>query len=324
LSAGLALGAAPARAQDPGDEPQAASQNPEIDTLIQRGIELRRAGNDEDALAAFEQARTLAPDAVRTRVHLAATHQALGHWLEADEYLRGVLSQADDPYVERHRATLEKALEFVQRHIGTLEVSGEPAGAEVRLNGRVLGTLPLAEPVRMPVGTYELELSLKGHYDVRRPVVLTNKGVVRESVELMPMPAAPAAATHRQGGDSSVADRGSGSPRWLSWTLSGLAVGAAATTTIALILREQHASSWNSDDCLQTGQSRGDVCRDELDSGRDAERIAYVSGVATAVFAAGAIVSWSLDGGSEPSDASAAREARCGLTFGGAQCVGSF
>lgn len=319
---GVALAPRSAQAQDKADTE--AAQNPEVEALVQRGIELRRAGKDEEALGAFQEAEKLAPTVVRTRVHLAATHQALGHWLDADEYLRGVLSEPEDPYVERHRATLERALEYVDRHIGELEVSGAPAGATVRLNGRELGTLPLSRAVRVPVGTYELEVSREGYYEARRPVVLTSRGVVREAVDLAPAPQAPAASTApNPARTASTADSGAGSPRWLSWTLTGLAVGAGATTTVALLLREKHASNWNSNDCLQQGFSRGDVCRDELDSGRTAERIAYVSGVATALFAAGAIVSWSLDG-PEEATASAALETRCGLTFGGATCKGSF
>jgi hypothetical protein len=324
LLAGHALVPRAAQAQDKAAA-EAPSGNPEVEALVQRGIELRRAGKDDEALVAFQEAEKLAPTLVRTRVHVAATHQALGHWLEADEYLRGVLSEPEDPYVERHRATLERALEYVDRHIGELEVSGGPDGASVRLNGRELGTLPLSRAVRVPVGTYELQVSHEGYYDVRRPVVLTNRGVVRESVDLTrtPPPPPPSAAQAPTRGLSEV-DRGGGSPRWLSWSLTGLAVGAGATTTVALLLRERHASNWNSTDCLQQGFSRGDVCRDELDSGRTAERIAYVSGVATALFAAGAIVSWSLDGGTSEAPESAELETRCGLTFGGAMCKGAF
>lgn len=323
-STALAPQTAHAQTQERADA-ETPSGNPEVEALVQRGIELRRAGKDDEALLAFQEAEKLAPTLVRTRVHVAATHQALGHWLEADEYLRGVLSEPEDPYVERHRTTLERALEYVDRHIGELEVSGGPAGATVRLNGRELGTLPLSRAVRVPVGTYELQVSHEGYYDVRRPVVLTNRGVVREAIDLAktPPPPPPSADPAPARGPSEV-DRGSGSPRWLSWSLTGLAVGAGATTTVALLLRERHASNWNSNDCLQQGFTRGDVCRDELDSGRTAERIAYVSGVATALFAAGAIVSWSLDGGSSQPPESAMLETRCGLTFGGAMCKGAF
>jgi hypothetical protein len=111
------------------------------------------------------------------------------------------------------------------------------------------------------------------------------------------------------------------SPRWLSFALAGLSVGAAATTGVSLALREKSATQWNSGDCLEPGRTRGEVCREQLDRGRTAERVAYVSGVATLLFAAGAIVSFSLE---EPDVQATASLGSCGIAFGGATCVGSF
>jgi hypothetical protein len=320
LLGSVTLASHSARATDEAE----AKANPEVDALVQRGIDLRREGKDDEALVVFRDAEMLAPTAVRTRVHLAATHQALGHWLEADKYLRGVLSEKSDAYVERHRGTLESAREYVNHHIGELEVRGGPPGAKVRLNGRELGTLPLSRAVRVPAGTYELEVSHEGYYEVRRPVVLEGRGIAREAVDLErvePPPAPVAPSPVRE--SANATDRGAGSPRWLSWTLTGLAVGAGATTAAGLVLRAKHASNWNSSDCLQGGLTRGEACRDELDSGRTAERTAYVSGVATALFAAGAIVSWSLNESSD-GPSSATLTGRCGIAFGGAICQGSF
>jgi PEGA domain-containing protein len=318
LCSGLSLHAPLALAQSGPAVSDAIGARPQLDALIQQGIDLRRAGNDEQALQAFLEAEVLAKDSVRVRVHLASTHQALGHWLEADAYLRGVLSQPDDPYVTRHRATLEQAAQFVNQHIGSVEVTGAPLGAEVSLNGRRIGVLPLPA-VRAPVGSYQLQVLKEGFYEERRPIVISGRGLIRESVQLAPVPEARPVASS----PSAVRelDQGSGSPRWLSWTLAGLSAGAAATTGISLALREQSAKEWNSADCLEPGRTRGEVCRAQLDDGRAAERVAYVSGVATLLFAAGAIVSWTLE---EPDVPATASLASCGIALGGATCVGSF
>jgi len=297
----------------------AVDNSSSLDTLIQRGIELRRSGKDSEALRAFETAEGEDRHSIRLRVHLASTHQALGHWLEADVYLQGVLAEEKDPYVTRHRATLEKAAEFVGRHIGSVEVTGEPAGAEVRLNGDLLGTLPVPA-TRTLVGSYELQVTRSGYYEVRRPVVVGPRGVVRESVELASIAKTPAPSPRAPA--LREADVGSGSPRWLSWALSGASAGALLTTGVALYLREQHASRWNSSACLDVGRLRGDVCPTELDGGRNAERVAYVSGAATLLFGVGAIVSWTLAEPNAPAAASLA--ANCGITLGGAVCSGSF
>jgi PEGA domain-containing protein/tetratricopeptide repeat protein len=286
---GLILPASPAQAQDDAAPPAAANTSDDsVDALVQQGIDRRRAGQDEEALRAFEAAEAKDPESVRVHVHLAATHQALGHWLQADRYLQGVLARADDPYVRRHRQTLEKAVEFVAHHIGSIEVGGSPRGAEVRIDGRQLGVLPLAA-TKLAVGAYQLEVSQPGHYPVRRPVVVSEGGVLRESVELAPVvePASAPAPTRLTStplaGDAPAADRAAGSPRWLSWTLTGLATGAAVTTGVAFALRERHATRWNSDDCQQVGRLRGELCPDEH-----------------------------------------AAVTRCGITWAGAACAGSF
>jgi len=321
-------------------EPRAAAPATSLsrsETLIEQGMDLRQSGQEEAALPLFEEAAALEPESVRARVHLAATHQALGHWVEADALLTEVLSAPDDPYLERHRATLERAAEFVGRHLGSLMLSGQPAGAEVQLDGRTLGVLPLPDAVRVPVGSYQLEVLREGYYPLRRPLVISSGAVLREAVALAPLPADPGAAVangEASGRDTASAGTGGGSPAWLSWTLTGLTAGAAITTGVALVVRNQHASEWNSADCLQPGRTRGEVCGAELDAGKTAESVAYVSGVATLLFAAGAAVSWTLGepAASEAPNAVASQSAasarvaltRCSLTLGGALCAGSF
>lgn len=297
--------------------------------LIEQGMELRQSGQEEAALAAFEEAAALEPESIRARVHLAATHQALGHWVEADLLLGEVLtSESDDPYLERHRATLERAAEFVGRHLGSLMLAGEPAGAEVRLDGRKLGVLPLPEVVRVPVGSYQLEVLASGYYPLRRPVVISSAGVLREAVTLAPWAADATLASANGSGGAEPASASAGSPLWLSWTLTGLSVGAAITTGVAFAVRNHHASEWNSSECLQPGRVRGEVCGAELDAGKSAETVAYASGVATLLFAAGAVVSWTLgERASTESTSSAGNtvaRTRCGLTLGGGTCSGSF
>lgn len=283
-------------------------------------MQLRLQGNDEAALAAFAEAVSLAPGSVRARVHLAAAHQALGHWQEADALLAELLlQQASDPYVQKHHATLLRAQEFVGRHLGTLLLAGQPAGAAVKLNGRELGTLPLAKPVRLPVGSYQLEVTLPGYYPLRRPVTISASSTLRESVELMPETGALQPTT-----GTAAAAPAAAAPRWLSWTLTGLATGGAVATGVAWGVRNHHASRWNSSACLAPGRARGEVCPDERDDGKRAEQLAYVSGVATVLLAAGAAVSWTLLDTSLPEAPQAAVVVRCTLGPGLGFCSGGF
>src|SRR5690606_2068183 len=211
------------------------------------------------------------------------------------EYLSKALARQNHPYVNRHRQTLEDAKRVIDSNIGRLEVEGGPPGAEVRLNGRLVGTLPLGEPVRSTVGSFVLEVRHEGHYTAQRPIIITGGGLVRESVTLEPRPAGEA---WRAGGPAGApsgmpdgADEGGGTS-WLTWTLGGMAGVAGATTVAAIVLREVYAGRWNDNArCLEVERTRAEVCGDERDKVNTAENVALVSGALTGAFALGAALS---------------------------------
>ena len=176
------LCAAPAAAQSPAE----AADNPEVEKLVTAAIASRAQGNDREALETLKRAAEIDPGSVRVQVHLSNVYQALGEWLAADQYLRLVLAQANHPYVVRHRKALEDARSVIEDNLGMLEVDGEPAGAEVRLNGRLVGTLPLAAPVPVTVGSYTLEVKREGHYSARRPSRFDESSISRRFSETRP------------------------------------------------------------------------------------------------------------------------------------------
>ena len=316
----VSLLSAPARAE--GGVSRAES--PEVEKLLTEGIALRAAGNDLEASQVLKKAAAIDPESVRVQVHLATVYQALGEWLLADDYLRLALSHETHPYVVRHRKSLDDAQRVISANIGRLEVEGEPAGAEVRLNGRLIGTLPLAAPARATVGSYSLEVRLQGHYTLQRPLVITGNSLSRESVRLEPRPADephPALASTGQGGDP-TADRPAERP-WLTWTLGGLSAAAGVTTITALVYREVHANNWNDNSqCLSADQTREELCGSERDKAESAGSVAIVAGVATGLFAAGALLNAFAFSTESPSGQASLQGCTVGLT--GASCFGSF
>jgi hypothetical protein len=310
----------PARAEPSTDGN--ASEEAEIDPIVQQGIELRRAGQDPAALRVFQEALAKAPGSTRVKVHLASTHQALGQWIEAERYLGEVLRDPDEPYIRRHRATLERAYDFVDRRIGSLDVVGSPEGAELLLSGRHVGQLPLAAPLRVPIGSYTLEIRKEGYHAVTRPVTISGRSLLRESVELGERGLEASDFRANAGGEPGVEDR-SGSPRWLTWTLAGASVGAAAVSVVAFGIRERHADRWNSDDCLRPGSTRGQMCPDELDAGRDADRLGVGAAVLSGVLVGSAVLSWVLEKPHVSTESALTLEG-CGLGAAGAHCFGSF
>jgi len=304
------------------------AERAKVEQLLKQGMDRRAAGHDAEALEAYRQAVELDPDNARALAHVGVTYQALGRWLPAHKYLTQALSHGGDPYIDRHEDELTAALSVVAGHLGQLEVYGGPPGAEVMLNGDVVATLPMADPVQVTVGSYLLEVQAAGHYKLGRPITVQPRQLTREEVGLAPH--RPGAAASSDGeraseparpSDAGTSEPHGGAPRWLPWVLGGAAVAAAAGTVIAWQRREHYASLWNDDaDCLGVGVSREERCGSELDRGKRAETMMWVTGSAALAFSAGAVIAtiWI-----EPAEEQVGLSG-CAPGLGGAVCFGRF
>lgn len=111
------------------------------DDLIKRGVELRKAHKDQEALALFQQAHQTAPSP-RSFGQMAFAEQALRRLPEAYEHILAALAAADDPWVLKNQAALTESKQALEQEVGSVVVSVVGAeGATVRMGGH-----PPAEP----------------------------------------------------------------------------------------------------------------------------------------------------------------------------------
>jgi hypothetical protein len=141
-----------ARAADPAD----------AEALIREGVTLRRAGNDVRALPLFQRAYEIA-HTPRTAAQLGLVEFALGYSLDAERHLSQGLAVPTDSWIAKNRAILDEALTSVKTTIGELMITGSPDGADVIVNGRPAGRLPIAAPVRVGQGPALVELRAEGY-----------------------------------------------------------------------------------------------------------------------------------------------------------------
>jgi hypothetical protein len=308
-----------------------------IESAVQEGIALRRAGNDEGALTLFLELERKNPRSARVLLHVAAAAQATGRWLLTYEYLRKGAAFNNDPYYVRNRAAVKAVEDAVARHVGQLRVVGRPAGAEVRLSGNLIGTLPFNEPVAVELGSYVLEVSKPGYYSLRRDIVLSPSATLsQELVELgasdQPGPAAPAprALAVAPPPAHPAPDRVSSwwESRAVTWSLAGIALAGTGTAGVALAIREQKIERWNDDArCLDhddVTRRRQDVCGDDRDAATAAGAVAITGGAVAALFATAALTHWLTTSGKDEKQAQRAPPASCGVGFGGVVCNGTF
>lgn len=305
-------------ARSPDVSPE-ASEVGDASKLIERGITLRKAGDDARALEQFQRAERVEPDSTRVRVHLAAVYQALGNWEAADRYLTLALEDPSDPYVQKHQAILANARRTIDGHIGALELTGGPRGTEILLNGRLVGRLPLQQAIRVQAGIYALEARSPGHYPITRSIALAGGALARESIDLVPR-------SGQTRSSSSVEDMPADDRReanWLTWTFAGLAAGASVGTMAAWATRERHVENYNNDDeCVRIGQTRDEVCGAEKDAGDRAETWMWIGGAATVAFATASVLTVVL--GDEDEEESPATALSCGVGLAQIACSGRF
>ena len=314
----------------------AADESAETEALLRKGIQLRREGADEAALAVFLEAQTQSPDSVRVLLHVATAAQAASKWLMADEYLRKAAEHSDDPYYQRYRTEIEEVRAATAQRVGQFRAIGEPEGAQVILNGQVVGTLPMETPKSLEAGTYVLEVVKPGYYRLRRPISVPGSVLTRETVALNVR--APGAPDDVGTSGGVGVDTRAGQPpdwwqqSWVSWTLLGVGVAGGATAGVAFYMREGSVDKWNDEgrclDATRPELTRAQVCpntRDDIDL---AEQVVVIGGVVGVAFAGAALTHWiATSGDDEPDTASGSGVSRsfsCSPGVLNVLCSGSF
>jgi hypothetical protein len=163
--------------------PSVARAQSEVEAHLQRGVALRREGRDVEAVVEFESAHRLAPSP-RTAGQLGLALQASGDWVRGYEMLREATSARGDGWVERNRTALESALHVAEEHVGTVDVRGNIEGAQVLIDDRVQGELPLARPLVVMTGRHRLLVRRSGFAAVERPIQVRPGELSRESIVL--------------------------------------------------------------------------------------------------------------------------------------------
>ena len=268
---------------------KAAGVGSDEEGLISRGLELREKGDDEAALGAFRKAYELSKGA-RALAQVALAEQALGRWGNAETHLGQAIARTDDPWIARNKPLLEQALTEIQGHLGSLQLSGGVAGAEVRINGETAGSLPLAAPIRVPAGSVALEVRAPGFLPVVRTVNVPSRGLARESVALVATgPAAPTPASTAMTNDVAITTVGAtgdaaapastawGNRKTIAVVLGAGAVVALGVGTTFLFIRDSRAKDYNdpSVGCYTGDPHPSAACM----SLRDKEQSALVGGV---------------------------------------------
>jgi hypothetical protein len=245
-------------------EPPSASDVEAARAHYRRGVQLYGERNYEEALVELQRAKDLAPT-FRLFYDIALVQRELG---DAAGALRSFASYLDAgaEAPPARRAEVERAIAELTAKVATVTVTSNVDGAEITDGDRVVGTTPLAVPLRLNPGPHRIGMSKAGYRPVTKPIDVGagDRAEIPFSLEesAPPAPVSPVAAppvSPAPGpGPAPVASAPEPMsppaslspsyrlpaatpgrrppPTWIGWTATGaLAAGAVATGIAALV-----------------------------------------------------------------------------------------
>lgn len=334
---------------------QAASADPgKAEELIRQANELRRQGHDERALPLLRKAYEIAHSA-RTAGQLGLAEMALGYWVSAETHLNEAVAETRNPWVGKNRPALDSALRETQTHLGDLRIEGKPDGAEITVNGSVVGTLPLGNAIRVNEGRVTVEAHAAGRKPKTMMVTVAARASERLQVVLEPEEApAPPQADARVVSPSSVPspsseatddrperERAEGGPhharrsesqpdadaelptwrRVLPWALLGGAVVAGGIGVWQQVSSQHAQSDFDSIPACGAGlpmRGTDSRCQGLYDDFHDRKTHAFIGYGVAGLLGAGAVTLFIVNAASTPAANTASGQAAVALTGHGA------
>lgn len=280
-------GAGGAAAQTPSSPPPAAVSD-EAEQLVRQGVELRKQRKHLQAYDLFRRAFELSP-LPRPTAQLGLVEYQLGRWVDAELHLERALQSARDPFIAENLPTIRQALDVVRSHIGFIDVKGKPPGADVTVNDRQAGKLPLPDLIKVSEGYAEVTVSAPGLTPARRTLKV-EPGLTQELFVTLDPPSSGAAAPPftPDGPTSPLVDR-TGAP-------GAGGISALRVTGVVVALGGLAAAGYGVFQTYKVQQLSHDIRRDNqkgVDDGRTAERRQWLGyGLAAAGLGAGALCYW--------------------------------
>jgi len=152
----------------------------DVDLLFAQGNAALEAGKHEEALRAFE-AVWQARKTYDVAANLAQAETQLGKHRDAAEHLAYALRNFPVSGKPALRKQIEELAAEAKKQVVTLRVRVNVDKADVSVNGKPVGTAPIAEELFADSGTVTVEAGLDG-YDAAKQTLEMKKGEARDVV----------------------------------------------------------------------------------------------------------------------------------------------
>jgi tetratricopeptide (TPR) repeat protein len=296
----------------------AAAPSPEVlkeaGERYARGLALYGDGEFLLALVEFERAYQLSGN-YKVLYNIGQVRIQLGRYAKAKEALEDYLKTGAAGLSPDRIQAVNKDLATLAERTASLNVLTQEVGADISLDGKVIGTSPLTAPVIVDAGEHNLVLHKSGFYDSAQSVTLAGHDQVELTVELKPIPMAvqpkPGDGRSAQGAPA----KASHTAVWASWAVTGTLAATAGIVGYFGVSRANELESMRTD----YGVTRG-----ELDKAKSQARTMLAISDITAglaLVAGGTALYLTL---SRPSEKTAPSGVALGIAPDGLRLRGSF
>ena len=220
-----------------------ADAQAEAKAHFRNGVSLQQVEDFDAAIEAYESSLELYPTK-SALFNLANCLKAAHRYADALSAFETLLAKHTSELGEAMRSAALEQIATLQPLTGTLTVVVSPQAAEILVDGQSIARSPESEPIRLSVGTHEVEARLDGFVPQRTTVHLKSQQSVTAKLtleEVSPPVAASTvaapAAPHSTARSGTLADQtpeseshGLATPGWLTAGLgSMLLLGGTAT-----------------------------------------------------------------------------------------------
>jgi hypothetical protein len=273
-SIALVLFGAHADAQTAGTD-RCAAANDEATRIIERchstapalGTSREQSEQQQEECAArgLDELLAWCPGVSWVRLNLGITEANRRHWVRAWEFLREALA-SHDPSVEEARHEIEEVIvPLVRSNIARVAPTTGAPGATLRVNGRLVGALPLSGAVAVEPGAVTLEVRAPGYRDANMTLRMTGG---EEFSQAIPMERAPESS----GGSSAG-----------PWVLAGVGATSVIASGVLWVLMNDAVDTRDAN-C----DARAQLCYPEAQEAQERAEALRV-GVVTALAVGGSV-----------------------------------
>jgi tetratricopeptide (TPR) repeat protein len=282
----------------------------------QRGVAAFKANRFSEAGTEFRTAYETLP-AYAVLYNIGQVDVALGDAVGAVDAFEKYLKDGGNAVTKERRRAVQTELEKQRARIGTIALRVQPEGAEIRVDGKLIGKAPLGEPLRLTEGKRAIVVIAPGFDTQVRELEVAPKSQMELEIKLdrvgarnddppirlapPPTPALPAASSQpsvapviqpspsppKAESETSTGD----TQRTLGYVVGAAGIAAAGTGLVLAVTSVNQANdAKNRMASAQTG-SQWDPAKADYDSDKSRNNLGWAAlGLGTAALASGVVL----------------------------------